>query len=124
MQQQGRTTVSVNGSLWTLLDAIGKQTGLKKGVLIEKAVTYFVQKNRDALVAHLRERGVEAKIHYPVPVHLQPAAAHLGYRLGSFPVCEQDCQSIVTLPAHQHLRDEEIDYTIQQVRAFYLEGGR
>lgn len=81
-------------------------------------------KDRDALVAHLRERGVEAKVHYPVPVHLQPAARALGCKEGDCPVCERDCRAIVTLPAHQHLRDEEIDYTIQQVRAFYRDGAR
>ena len=74
---------------------------------------------RDELVAHLNANGVEAKIHYPVPVHLQPAAAELGYREGDFPVSEADAKRIVTLPAHQHLSDAELDYAIEQVRAFY-----
>ena len=85
---------------------------------------YIVRvQRRDELVTHLRARGIEAKIHYPVPVHLQPAAKALGYTAGDFPVCEQDCRSIVTLPAHQHLTEEEVAYTIEQVRAFYLSGG-
>ncbi len=46
-----RTTVSVNGNLWQLLDTISQQTGLKKGILIEKAVAYFVTENREALSA-------------------------------------------------------------------------
>lgn len=74
---------------------------------------------RDALLAFLQERGVEAKVHYPVPVHLQKAAAHLGYGKGSFPISESDSQCIITLPAHQHLTTDEIDYTIDQVHAFY-----
>lgn len=74
---------------------------------------------RDELVAHLNAKGVEAKVHYPVPVHLQPAAAHLGYHEGDFPVSEADAKRIVTLPAHQHLSDAEIEYAIEQVRAFY-----
>ncbi|MBI4604726.1 MAG: DegT/DnrJ/EryC1/StrS family aminotransferase [Planctomycetes bacterium] len=74
---------------------------------------------RDELLAHLQRNGVEAKVHYPIPVHLQPAARHLGYVEGDFPACEADAKRIITLPAHQHLTDQEIDYTIRQVRAFY-----
>lgn len=82
--------------------------------------TYVVQaRDRDALVRFLNERGVEAKIHYPVPVHLQPAAKELGHKPGDFPVCEAQAREIVTLPSHQFLTDEEIDYVIQQVREFY-----
>ena len=76
-------------------------------------------RERDGLLAWLNERGVEAKIHYPIPVHLQPAARSLGYKQGDFPVCEQDCRRIITLPAHQHLTAEEIQYTIECVRSFY-----
>ena len=75
---------------------------------------------RDELLAYLNEKGVEAKVHYPVPVHLMKAAQHLGYRKGSFPKCEGDCRSIITLPVHQYLVEEEMEYTIRQVRSFYL----
>ncbi len=82
--------------------------------------TYVIRvKNRDLLLAHLLEKGVRAKVHYPIPLHLQKAAAGLGYKAGDFPVCESDCASILTLPVHQHLTAEEIDYTIDQVRTFY-----
>src|SRR5581483_4645953 len=74
---------------------------------------------RDALVAHLNAEGVEAKIHYPIPMHLQPAARYLGHRAGDFPVAEADARSIVTLPAHQHLAEAEIDHVAASVRAFY-----
>jgi dTDP-4-amino-4,6-dideoxygalactose transaminase len=81
---------------------------------------YIVRaKNRDGLLAYLNSKGVEARIHYPIPVHLQKAAHHLGYGPGDFPKCEADCKEIVTLPVHQHLTPQEIDYTIEQVRAFY-----
>ncbi|HET8576148.1 MAG TPA: DegT/DnrJ/EryC1/StrS family aminotransferase [Methylomirabilota bacterium] len=82
--------------------------------------TYVVQaRDRDALVRFLIERGVEAKIHYPVPLHRQPAAKELGYKAGDFPVCEAQAREIVTLPAHQFLTEEEIDYVIAQVQEFY-----
>ncbi len=75
--------------------------------------------DRDALLASLLDQGVRAKVHYPIPLHLQKAAAGLGYKAGDFPVCEADCRSILTLPVHQHLTPGEIDHTIGAVRRFY-----
>jgi len=73
--------------------------------------TYVIQaKNRDGLYAHMLKKGVEVKIHYPIPLHLQKAAAYLGYKAGDFPVCEEHCRTIITLPVHQHLTSKEIDY--------------
>jgi dTDP-4-amino-4,6-dideoxygalactose transaminase len=74
---------------------------------------------RDDLLGHLHARGVEAKVHYPVPLHLQQAAADLGYRRGDFPVCERQADAILTLPAHQHISPAQIEYTIAAVREFY-----
>jgi len=79
---------------------------------------------RDELLAYLHGKGVEAKVHYPSPVHLQKAAQYLGYKEGDFPVCEEDSRTIITLPAHQHLTDDEVDYVIEQVRSFYLKQER
>ncbi len=77
-------------------------------------------KMRDELLAYLHSKGVEAKVHYPIPLHLQEAARFLGYGEGDFPVCEDDSRTIITLPAHQHLTSDEIDFVIEQVRSFYL----
>jgi len=86
--------------------------------------TYVVRvRDRDRLYAHLRENGISAKIHYPIPLHLQQAAAYLGYREGDFPKCEADCRTIITLPVHQHLTAEQIDSVIDQVHRFYLGRG-
>jgi len=74
---------------------------------------------RDELYTYLNKQGVEAKIHYPIPVHLQEAARYLGYKEGDFPDAENDAKSVITLPAHQHLTEEEINYTIEKVRDFY-----
>jgi dTDP-4-amino-4,6-dideoxygalactose transaminase len=79
---------------------------------------------RGELLGYLHSQGIEAKIHYPIPVHLQPAARYLGYREGDFPVCEADCKRIVTLPAHPYLTDQEVGYTIDTVRRFYRQGAR
>ena len=74
---------------------------------------------RDELLAFLQRNGVEAKVHYPIPVHLQQAAALLRYRKGDLPCTEADAKEIITLPAHQHLEEEEIQYTIDKIHAFY-----
>lgn len=82
---------------------------------------YMVQaKDRDKLLAYLESNGIEAKVHYPIPLHLQRCSAHLGYKAGDFPVTEALAQSIITLPAHQHLKEEQIDYMIAKIREFYL----
>ena len=82
--------------------------------------TYVIRvKSRDALLAYLLERGIKAKVHYPIPVHLQKAAAYLGYKKGDFPVCEQDCATIISLPVHQHLTDEQMSYVIESIWEFY-----
>ena len=84
--------------------------------------TYVIRvKDRDALLAYLLKNEIEAKVHYPIPLHLQEAAKYLGYKPGDFPVCEEHCRTIITLPVHQHLTPEEIDYVIEHVRKFYLE---
>jgi len=77
-------------------------------------------KQRDQLLAYLHEHGIEAKIHWPIPVHLQKAAAYLGYKLGDFPVTEADMRTTISLPLHQHLTTDEIDYMIDKIRCFYI----
>ncbi len=82
--------------------------------------TYLIQADRrDELQAHLRANGVEAIVHYPVPLHLQPAAADLGYGPGSFPVAEALSHRILSLPLFPGMTDEQQDIVVEQVRAFY-----
>jgi dTDP-4-amino-4,6-dideoxygalactose transaminase len=79
----------------------------------------FLAQDRDRLHRHLLDRGVEAKIHYPVPLHLQPASRRLGYKAGDFPKAEAQAKTTITLPVHQHLTAEELDYMIRCVEEFY-----
>ena len=74
---------------------------------------------RDALKRYLAERGVDAPIHYPTPLHLQPCCAGLGYRSGDFPMAESQARRILSLPIHQHLSEEQIDYVSKVVVEFY-----
>jgi len=83
--------------------------------------TYVVQaRDRDQLLDHLLRAGIRAKVHYPIPLHLQPASAYLDYRAGDFPVCERHCRSIISLPVHQHLSQAELEFVVDQIRKFYL----
>lgn len=79
-------------------------------------------KARDRLLAYLQEHDIEAKIHYPIPLHLQEAALYLGYKEGDFPVAEAQAKSMITLPVHQHLQQEHIQYMLDTIHTFYREG--
>lgn len=82
--------------------------------------TYVIQvADRDSLVDHLKQLGVDAKVHYPTPLHLQPAADYLGYKSGDFPLCEEHCKTIISLPVHQHITEDEIDFVIDSITKFY-----
>jgi len=82
--------------------------------------TYVIQvKHRNELYKYLLDNGIEAKVHYPVPLHLQEAAQFLGYKEGDFPVCEAQARSILTLPVHQHLTEEQLAYVVNAIKKFY-----
>jgi dTDP-4-amino-4,6-dideoxygalactose transaminase len=63
-------------------------------------------------------------MHYPVPVHLHPAYASLGYGPGAFPEAEAACDSILSLPIYPHLTEAQAAYVIEQVSAFFGESTR
>lgn len=82
--------------------------------------TYVIQvKKRESLRLFLAENGVETKVHYPVPIHLQKPYAALGYRKGDFPVCESQAERILSLPIHQYLTKDEIQYVANIIGKFY-----
>ena len=63
---------------------------------------------RDAIRQMLLSKNIECGIHYPVPLHLQPACRDLGYRQGDFPVSEHIADTELSLPMHPHLTDSEV----------------
>jgi dTDP-4-amino-4,6-dideoxygalactose transaminase len=82
--------------------------------------TFVIQvERRDALKAWLTEKGIETAIHYPVPLHLQPAAIELGYREGDMPETERQAARILTLPVNQFLKDEDIEFVANAVNRFF-----
>ena len=78
---------------------------------------------RDELQKFLKDREIETGIHYPVPLHLQPAYAFLGYRAGDFPVSEEACATVLSLPLHGGLSDADADFVAASVRGFFGGGG-
>lgn len=76
---------------------------------------------RDALVEFLLKNGVDAKVHYPIPMHLQRASAYLGYKRGDFPVAEAHAASVFTLPVHQHMSEDQKQHCVATVKAFYAQ---
>jgi dTDP-4-amino-4,6-dideoxygalactose transaminase len=67
------------------------------------------------LMAH----GLETAIHYPIPIHLQPAAFSLGISKGYFPVTEKQSERILTLPVHQYLEKDDIKYVCEFINKFF-----
>ena len=74
-------------------------------------------RDRDAVIAKLREAGVPSMIYYPKPLHLQEAYAGLGYAAGDFPVSEQASRDILSLPMHPYLEEGQIREIAAAVRA-------
>ena len=73
---------------------------------------------RDALMAHLAQRGITTLVHYPVPLHLQPAHRHWDLGPGSFPVAEAAVRRLLSLPLFPQLSDDEVLAVSAAVREF------
>ncbi len=73
---------------------------------------------RDALRTYLNQCGIETRIHYPIPIHLQKCAQTLGYKKGDFPVVESQVETMLSLPIYPELRDDEIRYVIEAIQSF------
>ncbi|HIQ06556.1 MAG TPA: DegT/DnrJ/EryC1/StrS family aminotransferase, partial [Anaerolineae bacterium] len=72
--------------------------------------------HRDEVVVRLRSQGIGAGIHYPIPLHLQPAYEHLGHQLGDFPVSEACSQEVLTLPLFPEITEEQQARVVDAIR--------
>jgi len=75
--------------------------------------------DRDRLLEYCIAHGIEAKVHYPVPIYRQPALSHLGHKPGDFKVTDEHTKYIISFPCDQHLSIEEMDFVIRTVTDFY-----
>jgi len=76
----------------------------------------------EALAGFLRERGIATGRHYPEPVHLAPAYAHLGYAAGSFPVAEQVAREGLSLPMFPGISEAQLTAVAEAVGTFFSRG--
>ena len=79
----------------------------------------FQAKQRNKLALYLQENGIDAKIHNPIPMHLQPAAKKFNYKLGDFPMAEKLSSSTISLPVHEYVTDEAIYNISNLIKEFF-----
>lgn len=72
---------------------------------------------RDLAQKRLAEQGVSTMVYYPVPIHLQPIYASLGYEPGSLPVTEEACREALSLPMFPELAQQQQDYVVEMLEA-------
>jgi dTDP-4-amino-4,6-dideoxygalactose transaminase len=77
-----------------------------------------VPRYRDALMDHLRERGVGTKVYYPIPLHRQECFSYLGYKEGAFPEAERAALETFALPAYPELSEEQQVYVVDSIKSF------
>ena len=76
-------------------------------------------KNRDELMAHLKEKNIGNCIYYPVPLHLQGCFAELGYKEGDMPHSEEAAKETLAIPIYTELTDEQKQYVVDSIKEFY-----
>ncbi|MDO8555681.1 MAG: DegT/DnrJ/EryC1/StrS family aminotransferase [Nanoarchaeota archaeon] len=74
---------------------------------------------RDALVEYLKQHNIPTRIHYPTPIHLQPAYAYKKLKEGSFPIAEWKAKRILAIPLFPELKKEEQDYIVEHIKKFF-----
>lgn len=78
-------------------------------------------RRRDEAVAYLREQGIGVAVHYPIPLHLQPAFSYLGLKEGTFPVAEQAAREVMSLPIYPEITGEQQAYVVENLRKFFVQ---
>ena len=76
-------------------------------------------KKRDSLQKYLIKNSVDAKVHYPIPIHLQNAAKYLKYKRGDFPVAEKMANTSLSLPVHEFINKRHVKYMVHSINKFY-----
>ncbi|KAA3658249.1 MAG: erythromycin biosynthesis sensory transduction protein eryC1, partial [Chloroflexi bacterium] len=77
-----------------------------------------VPSNREELMASLQEAGIASGLHYPIPIHCQPAFAELNYKEGDFPVTEAYASTILSLPMFAELTRDDVATVADHIKAF------
>lgn len=81
--------------------------------------TLRVVERRDELATALERDGIGTQVHYPRPLHLQPALRELGHASGDFPRAEQRAREVLSIPLYPEMTDAQREYVCERVRAFF-----
>jgi UDP-2-acetamido-2-deoxy-ribo-hexuluronate aminotransferase len=81
--------------------------------------TLRISERRNELKKYLADEGIDSMIYYATPMHLQKAYASAAHPAGSFPIAEQLCEEVLSIPIHTTLTDAEIDFIIQKIKDFF-----
>ncbi len=105
-----------------LLSEIPSVTLLTEAEFAESVYHLYVilVDDRDGLQKYLDSKGIATGLHYPLPLHLQKAYDHLGYKKGAFPVTEHIADRLLSLPMFPELTPEQIEYVVQSIKEFVL----
>ena len=77
-----------------------------------------VKTGRDKLIEHLKGKGIDARIYYPIPLHLQKCFKYLGYKKGDFRESEKAAAEVLAIPVYPELTKEELDYIVASIKEF------
>lgn len=109
----------INAALYTALLADGKGIVIPREAEYTKHVYHIYPirlQNRDQVLSSLADKGISCGIHYPVPIHLQPAYAGLGLGKGLFPVAESQAREQLSLPMFPELTEQQIRYVAEEIK--------
>ena len=90
-----------------------------KGYKETFALYMILAEKRDELLEYLHKRKIEAKVHYPIPLNKQKASKMYNYNQKDFITANQQAKKLITLPIHQYLRNNQLDFMIKSIKNFY-----
>lgn len=106
-------------SLQSLKELILPQTGEKSTHVFHQYTLQVTDGRRDQLQAYLKEHSIPSMIYYPIPLHLQKAYQSDRYGEGDFPVAEKLSKTVLSLPMHTELDEEQLQYIVQVIKDFF-----
>lgn len=92
---------------------------VREGTISARHLFVIRVSERDRLSDHLKKRGIQTLVHYPIPTHLQPAYRHLGQKAGSCPEAEKAAKEILSLPLYPRLSTDDVRRVADAIRDFY-----
>jgi aminotransferase EvaB len=118
IEKRNKNAFYLDSLLGDLVDLV-KIPARPDGYLETFSLYMVLAKDRDELLKYLMTDGIEAKIHYPVPLHLQPASIELGLNKENLSLAEKQSKSLLTLPIHQYLSFGQLDLISKSIHNFY-----